>query len=52
MVRECLAELQRVNMNSAVLYPGLDGFAASLATRLAAPDALGERRRFRRGVSW
>jgi hypothetical protein len=41
MVRECLAELQRMSMTSAVLYPGLDGFAWSLTTRLGSPIPLG-----------
>jgi hypothetical protein len=30
--REVLAELQKMNINRATLFPGLDGFAASLHT--------------------
>jgi hypothetical protein len=33
-----LIELQRMNMNRATLYPGLQGFAESLRTLLADPD--------------
>jgi hypothetical protein len=32
-----LSELRRMNINNAVLFPGLDGFAESLWTRLAVP---------------
>jgi hypothetical protein len=38
--REILLHLQNMNMNSATLFPGLDGFARSLKTQMAAPERL------------
>jgi hypothetical protein len=35
-----LWQLQHMNMNSATLFPGLDGFARSLATLVALPDII------------
>ncbi|MEN6578823.1 MAG: FRG domain-containing protein [Phycisphaerales bacterium] len=35
--KDILRELRRMNINNAVLFPGLDGFAESLWTRLAVP---------------
>jgi len=39
-VDEILKELHRMNMSRATLYPGLDGFASSLNTRMAFPETL------------
>jgi hypothetical protein len=38
--KEILRHLQRMNMNSATLFPGLDGFAKSLNTLVAFPDII------------
>ncbi len=38
--REILQRLSVMNIDNATLFPGLDGFARSLATRLASPDTL------------
>lgn len=38
---EILKELNRMNINSAALFPGLQGFAESLATQLANPGKFG-----------
>jgi hypothetical protein len=38
--REILKHLQRMNIFKAALFPGLEGFAQSLTTSLAFPDAL------------
>ncbi len=43
-VPECLQQLHRMNMDRASLFPGLDGFAWSLNTRLAFPETLSEDR--------
>ena len=40
--REILRHLHRMNINRASLFPGLGGFAESLATYVANPDLLGE----------
>lgn len=37
---EILRHLHRMNMNRATLFPGLDGFAASLRTLVAFPDMI------------
>jgi hypothetical protein len=37
---ELLWQLQRMNMNRATLFPGLDGFAASLKTLVAFPEII------------
>ena len=38
--RKILWQLQHMNMNSATLFPGLDGFARSLATLVAFPETI------------
>jgi hypothetical protein len=40
--REILRHLHRMNINRASLFPGLGGFAESLATYVANPDMLGK----------
>jgi len=39
--RKILQNLHRMNLNRATLFPGLDGFAKSLWTRLSSPETLG-----------
>ncbi|MGE5218126.1 MAG: FRG domain-containing protein [Chloroflexota bacterium] len=38
--KKLLWQLQHMNMNSATLFPGLDGFARSLATLVAFPETI------------
>jgi hypothetical protein len=38
--RRILWQLQHSNMNSATLFPGLDGFARSLVTLVAFPETI------------
>jgi hypothetical protein len=40
--REILSHLHRMNINRASLFPGLSGFAESLATYVANPELLGK----------
>ncbi len=42
---QILKELNRMNINSAALFPGLQGFAESLATQLADPGKFGIEKR-------
>ena len=47
--RNLLRRLQRMNMSRATLFPGLDGFAASLRTYLANADLFGRSADFHEG---
>jgi hypothetical protein len=38
--KEILRRLRRMNMTSATLFPGLDGFARSLNTLVAMPETI------------
>jgi len=49
--KDILRNLQRMNINDATLFPGLDGFARSLNALLATPDLLKGRLPYQKKVS-